>query len=84
MIFIHHRPYGSYAMEEGRRYLSVIDTSYALGYIEAQYPVPAVIVRVGWQPKGAGIMQDIPYWWVCSEKLLWTFWRTFGLIVERA
>ena len=53
MIVIHHRPFGSYALEDGRRYMSAFDTAYALGYIEPDrrlLPVPKYIVE--WFPFG--------------------------------
>lgn len=47
------------------------------------YPMPAIPVRVGWQPTGTNECKDRPYWWVCSMDMLWTFWKDWGLVAER-
>lgn len=50
---------------------------------KARYPLPAIVIRVGYQPTGKNECFGIPYVWVCSKTLLWTFWKDLGLVVEK-
>lgn len=45
--------------------------------------LPAIPVKVGWQPSGIGEMAGVPYLYVSSKDMLWTFWKDFGLVIER-
>lgn len=55
---------------------------YAIGLDEPNYPVPAIPVRVGWQPTGKNDCQNIPYFWICSRDMLWTAWKDLGIYIE--
>lgn len=56
--------------------------SYVTGVNRPNYPVPAIPVKVGYQPKGGGEWDSHSYVYVCSLDMLWTFWSHSVLIVE--
>lgn len=57
------------------------EMAYYKGYWPARYPVPAVIVRTGYEPSGTGAMFGVPYIWVSGARL-WTFWKKTGLVEQ--
>lgn len=56
---------------------------YCHGDARPHFPVPAVPVRVGWQPEHPMQMYPSSYWWITSPTMLWSIFSRWGLIVEK-
>lgn len=68
-----------------RGYKFKLGEQYHRGKEPPHYPVPAIPVRVGYQP-ACYIQQEYPsaYWWIASRTLLWSCFEKHGLVIERA
>lgn len=61
-----------------------ITADYLCGEMLPNYPVPAIPVSVGWQPKGSREFVRHSYWWIVTEAMLWTCWSNGLMVVQRA
>lgn len=57
--------------------------AYAKGYRPPRYKLPAIPVKTGYQPSGAGVMAGVAYIWLTSgPDRLTTFWKGLGYVEE--
>lgn len=63
--------------------MSPKEGAYLVGLLKPRYPVPAIPIKVGWQPSGMNECSGCCYWYIASEDLLWTAWATGQMVVER-
>lgn len=56
--------------------------NYMVGNYPPNYPVPAIPIRVGWEPGHPTQMFPSAYWWVTSKDMLWSFFKEWGFVRE--
>lgn len=55
---------------------------YAHGGAPPHFPPPAIPIRVGFMPAHHTQIYPSAYWYVASYRLLWSFFKEFGLVIE--